>query len=139
MPVALAVVAVIAANAGFDDTGVVDVDDVHEDRVTGMVDCRRDCSGVADEPARFGLGRCAGRTGAEMSRDSITDQGAKLELVHGVSFNVTRSTMPMIAASTGAALRRSASPAARPSITISTRSPTPAPTESMVRSGVPRG
>ena len=47
--------------------------------------------------------------------------------------------MPMIAASTGAALRRSASPAARPSITISTFSPTPAPTESIVSSGAPRG
>ena len=43
--------------------------------------------------------------------------------------------MPMIAASTGAALRRSASPAARPSMTMSTFSPTPAPTESIVSSG----
>ena len=36
-------------------------------------------------------------------------------------------------------LRRSASPAALPSITISTFSPTPAPTESIASSGMPRG
>ena len=43
--------------------------------------------------------------------------------------------MPMIAASTGAAFLPSASPAARPSITTSTFSPTPAPTESIASSG----
>src|SRR5688572_21644803 len=47
--------------------------------------------------------------------------------------------IPTIAASTGAALRPSASPAAFPSITTSTRSPIPAPTESMASSGPPRG
>src|SRR5918997_236904 len=47
--------------------------------------------------------------------------------------------IPTIAASTGAALRPSASPAAFPSITTSTRSPMPAPTESMASSGPPRG
>src|SRR6187431_3176167 len=45
----------------------------------------------------------------------------------------------MIAASTGAPLRPSASPAARPSITIKTFSCTPAPTESTASSAVPRG
>src|SRR5678815_1135888 len=45
----------------------------------------------------------------------------------------------MIAASTGAALRSSVSPAARPSITTRTFSWTPAPTESTANSGVPRG
>ena len=48
------------------------------------------------------------------------------------------STMPMIAASTAAALRPSASPAALPSITTSTLSPTPAPTASIASSAVPR-
>src|SRR5580765_6693027 len=47
--------------------------------------------------------------------------------------------MPMTATSTGAPLRPSASPAARPSSTISTFSCTPAPTESTASSGVPRG
>src|SRR3954454_5663764 len=44
----------------------------------------------------------------------------------------------MIAASTAAAFRPSASPAAFPSITTSTVSPIPAPTESIVRSAGPR-
>src|SRR5258705_9183057 len=47
--------------------------------------------------------------------------------------------MPMTAASTGAPLRPSASPAARPSSTINTFSCTPAPTESTASSGAPRG
>src|SRR5215510_10195782 len=61
------------------------------------------------------------------------------ELVVGHSWISTLSMMPTIAASTGAALRPSASPAARPSSTISTFSVTPAPTESTASSGVPRG
>src|SRR5215210_2294671 len=51
----------------------------------------------------------------------------------------TRSMMPTIAASTGAPLRPSASPAARPSRTTSTFSRTPAPTPSTASSAVPRG
>src|SRR6266487_6213634 len=47
--------------------------------------------------------------------------------------------MPMIAASTAAAFLPSASPAALPSITTSTFSPIPAPTESIASSAVPRG
>ena len=47
--------------------------------------------------------------------------------------------MPMIAASTAAAFLPSASPAALPSITTSTFSPTPAPTESIASSTGPRG
>ena len=52
---------------------------------------------------------------------------------------VTESTIPMIAASTGAPFFPSASPAARPSSTISTFSSTPAPTPSTASSAVPRG
>ena len=47
--------------------------------------------------------------------------------------------IPMIAASTAAAFLPSASPAALPSITTSTFSPTPAPTESIAISATPRG
>src|SRR5262249_28313350 len=51
----------------------------------------------------------------------------------------TRSMMPTIAASTGAPFRPSASPAARPSSTISTFSCIPAPTESTASNVTPRG
>src|SRR5258706_11231395 len=47
--------------------------------------------------------------------------------------------IPTMAASTGAARRPSASPAARPSSTINTFSCTPAPTPSIASSAVPRG
>src|SRR6188508_2660859 len=47
--------------------------------------------------------------------------------------------MPMMAASTAAAFLPSASPAALPSITTSTFSPMPAPTESIASRVVPRG
>ena len=51
----------------------------------------------------------------------------------------TVSMMPTTAASTGASLRPSASPAARPSMTIRTFSCTPAPSASTARIAVPRG
>src|SRR5450759_507445 len=51
----------------------------------------------------------------------------------------TASMIPTIAASTAAAFLPSASPAAFPSITTWTLSPTPAPTESIASSVVPRG
>ena len=60
------------------------------------------------------------------------------ELLLGHSSTSTESTMPIMAASTGAPFRPSASPAARPSITTSTFSCTPAPTESTASSAVPR-
>ena len=86
------------------------------------------------------------RPGRPLVRPAVGDGGAAAEVPrHGVtheraqfarrsspspsasrppavdSASVTVSTMPTMAASTGAALRRSASPAARPSSTISTR------------------
>src|ERR1700687_4069475 len=51
----------------------------------------------------------------------------------------TWSTIPMMAASTGAAFWPIASPAARPSSTIRTLSRTPAPTPSTASSDAPRG
>src|SRR6187399_3568351 len=79
--------------------------------------------GIAHERAQFGVGH---------ARPPVTVASAG-------SSRVTSSMIPTIAASTGAAFRRRASPAARPSITTSTFSPTPAPTESIVSNGTPRG
>src|SRR4029453_14656065 len=86
-----------------------------------------------------GGGRGAGQgfraqgLGPEMRRDGVAHQQAQFVVVHHHTSSVfwSSSTMPMIAASTGAPLRPSASPAALPSITNSTRSPTPAPTLSI--------
>ena len=78
-----------------------------------------------------------GRRALPVARDGVAYQRA--QFLFGHSCTSTLSTMPMMAASTGAPLRPSASPAARPSSTISTRSVTPAPTESTASSVAPRG
>ena len=72
-----------------------------------------------------------------VTRDRIAHERPQLVVM---SFRARRpaSTMPTIAASTGASFLPSASPAARPSSTAITSSPRPAPTESIASSDVPR-
>src|SRR5262245_24797409 len=72
----------------------------------------------------------------QMPLDGFAHEYPQFLLVHSKS---TRSTMPTIAASTGAAVFPIASPAARPSSTISTFSSTPAPTPSTASNSAPRG
>ena len=83
------------------------------------------------------LGRSRAVRRRAVPGDRVTHERPQFLLGHSTAS--TWSTMPMIAASTGAPLRPSASPAARPSITTSTFSCTPAPTESTASSAVPRG
>src|SRR5690242_12805358 len=136
MPVALAVVAVVAGHAGLDEARVADVDERDVDVVARVAHGRDRGDGRR--------GRLDVAPGREPATHGLADQILQLRLVHDAlpasapASIVTRSTMPTIAASTGAAVRRSAAPAARPSITTSTSSPTPAPTESTASSGAPR-
>src|SRR5260221_2714608 len=73
----------------------------------------------------------------EMPLDRLTDEHADLVFIH--DGRSTISTMPTMAASTGAAFLPMASLAERPSSTISTFSPTPAPAPSTASSSPPRG
>src|ERR1041385_2799919 len=68
-------------------------------------------------------------TGARLDPpDHVADERAQGVFVHRAhAWISTKSMMPTIAASTAAPLRRSASPAALPSNTTRTFSPTPAP------------
>ena len=79
---------------------------------------------------------CPGRPA--VPRDGVAHQRAQF-LFRDLHRTSTWSMMPTIAASTGAAFRPSASPAARPSSTTSTFSCTPAPTPSTASSAAPRG
>jgi hypothetical protein len=97
---------VIALHRRLDHARVADVDERQVLRVTGVT---RGCRRVD----RLGQDRHRGiRAAAEMPRDGVADESAQLGIGHGWSISmVTRSVMPTIAAR-GAALRRSASPAA---------------------------
>src|SRR5690242_8883792 len=111
MPVSLAVAAVVAGNAGLDEARPV-----RRRQVVGVV--ARMC-GERDERRRVGCGRV--RRARVDARDGLPYERAQSVFVHALTS--TASTMPMIAASTAAALRPSASPAALPSMTTSTFSP----------------
>lgn len=107
----LAVAAVIAHDCGLDqaatfDTGVR-LEAKHQ--VTRMVPVRRFVS------VRWLV--CGGFV---VTRDHRSNEAPQFLLVHGVTSTV--SMIPTIAASTGASVRPRICPAARPSMTISTRS-----------------
>src|SRR4029078_3194493 len=84
---------------------------------------------------RRGIGRGGLRLASVQARERVADERAERLLVHAMPS--TASMRPMIAASTAAAFFPSASPAALPSITTSTFSPMPSPTEAMARRGTP--
>src|SRR6516164_8845259 len=128
MPVRLAVPAMIAADARLDEAGTI------RGR-QGVLKLAR--MGRTMRPVCLWL---AAGTGFNPV-DGVAHEGAERLFVQGRAhaYTSTESTMPMMAASTAAALRPSASPAALPSKTTSTFSPTPAPTESIASIVVPRG
>src|SRR5947208_37600 len=77
---------------------------------------------------------------AQMPIDGLADERAEFLFVHlDDSTTSTLSTIPTMAASTGAAFCPMASLAERPSSTMSTFSPTPAPAPSTASSSPPRG
>src|SRR5205809_697206 len=77
---------------------------------------------------------------AQMPFDCLADERAEFLFVHlDDSTTSTLSTIPTMAASTGAAFFPMASLAERPSRTMSTFSPTPAPAPSTASSSPPRG
>jgi hypothetical protein len=114
MSVRLAVATVIAHDGGLDQARPIAVaaDGQHEHGVTRVL--ARESWDLDTAHVRRGdiLSR--------VSRNDIPDERAQLGLRH--SCTSTWSTIPMIAASTGAPFRPRASPAARPSMTMSTRS-----------------
>src|SRR5262245_5837685 len=124
----LAVAAVIAHDGGFDDAGT-----------------RFLCAGRHVEcPVTWMPEEGRGFEGSQIRGLRTVHTGNRLpdelpQFLFGHSCTSTASTIPTMAASTGAPLRPSASPAARPSMTTSTFSCTPAPTESTASSAVPRG
>src|SRR5437762_5796853 len=76
----------------------------------------------------------------QMPIDGFADERAQFLFVHvDDSTTSTLSTIPTMAASTGAAFFPMASLAERPSSTMSTFSPTPAPAPSTASSSPPRG
>src|SRR5689334_14318876 len=93
--VRLAVAAMIAADGRFDQT-----------RAVGIVAARERVAVVARMLAQQHH-RGSGRVGlgvTEVARDRLADEGAELIVCHDeASSTVRRSTIPMIAASTGAA------------------------------------
>src|SRR5687768_18378350 len=113
MSVGRAVAAVVAHDGRLDQAGAVAVgtNGQHEHAMTRV---------LVREPDRAGAGIRSGSRSLphRMSHNSVTDERAQFGLGH--SLTSTRSTMPTIAASTGAPFRPSASPAARPSMTIRT-------------------
>src|SRR4030095_13889688 len=132
----LAVAAVIAHDRRLDDAGAFGVgagrDGEREVRgVIRQVQQVRGVQWVRKGGLVWGCDRGALHPGNRLTHH-------RAEFVVGHSWISMLSMMPTMAASTGAPLRPSASPAARPSSTISTFSRTPAPTESMASSGGPR-
>src|SRR5579872_73462 len=132
MAVRLAVPAVIAGDARLDEARAIR----RRQRVLVVA------GGQMDQARRVRHGELGGpRLDAA---DHVADERAERLFVQRVRLGThactsTASTMPTIAASTAAPLRPSASPAALPSNTTSTFSPTPAPTESIASMVVPRG
>src|SRR5687767_6192397 len=102
MAVTLAVVAVRAGDGRLDDTGAVFIEARDVVHAMAGVQARVDHCG-----ARLRL--AARRGAAQLFRDRLAHERSKLVVVHATS-KVTSSTMPMIAASTGAPFLPSASP-----------------------------
>src|SRR5215510_7187020 len=112
MSVSLTVAAVVAGDAGLDDARVAHIDEREVHRVTG-VNLRTRGGTVTLRRAEW-LRRS--RRSREMTRDGVSHEGPQFLVGHWspsgpgmpgpYTFSiVTRSTMPMIAASTGATFR----------------------------------
>src|SRR5262249_4065193 len=130
VPVGQTVSAVVAADGRLDEAGAIAVAAAHEGQPGEA------CVSVRHVRVHVAPARSHGYAG-----DRRTHHLAQLLFGHPVhsATTSTRSTMPIMAASTGAALRPSASPAARPSNTTRTFSLTPAPTPSTASIAGPRG
>ena len=112
--VRLAVAAVVARHGGLDDARPVRVGagGNGKQRVAGVLTIDGECAAGA---------AAAGASPRDRPRGARSRHArARAAPVRSCRSTSTLSTMPMIAASTGAPLRPSASPAARPSITTST-------------------
>ena len=127
MAVGLTVAAVIAHHGRLDEAGSIGVG------ARGQ----REHAVARVEVKERGGGWSGSRHLAAVSSDSVSYKIPQFLLRHGTRSTV--SMMPITAASTGASLRPSASPAARPSMTIRTFSWTPAPSASTASTAVPRG
>jgi hypothetical protein len=101
---------VIAAYRRLDQTGAV--------AFAASRDRQQRVAGVRVIERRRGVQRAGGGSVIDVPRDGLAYERSHLLLCHGA--RSTSSTMPMMAASTGAAFVPSTSPAARPSSTTST-------------------